>query len=81
MGKGCGVSFPFSVSVFSGLFDHSITAWGIRTTNLICQIIDFQGHCDSCHYYVLLLKPQVWKRIALLGGKSYKSFFGSEPEL
>ena len=56
MGKGCGVSFPFSVSVFSGLFDHSITAWGIRTTNLIFQTIDFRR---TYRYCVLLLRLPV----------------------
>ena len=40
--------------------------------------------CDSCRYYVLLLRPQTWqsrKRLVLLGAKSYKSMFGSEAEL
>ena len=39
MGKAYGVNFPFSVNFFCLFvcFDHSITAWGIRTTNLICQ--------------------------------------------
>ena len=35
-----------SRSTFPGFFDHFIIAWGIRTTNLICQIIGFQGTCD-----------------------------------
>ena len=52
MGKACGQNF-LSRSAFPGLFDHSITAWGIGTTNLICQIIDFQR---TCRYYVLLLR-------------------------
>ena len=33
---------------------------GIRGTNLICWIIDFQATCDVCHYCVLLLRPQIW---------------------
>ena len=49
--------------------DHFVIAWGTRTTNLICQIIEFQGTCDPCCYYVLLLRPHVWKRLALLGAK------------
>ena len=41
--------------------DHSIIAWKIRTINLICQIIDFQGTCDPCRYSVVLLRPQtIW---------------------
>ena len=49
-----------SRSSFSGLFDHFLTAWGIRATNLICWIIDFQGTCDPRYYYVLLFRPQAW---------------------
>ena len=33
---------------------------GILTTNLICQIIDFQGTCDLCCYWVLWLRCQTW---------------------
>ena len=55
--------------------DHFVSAWGIRTTNLICPIRGFQGTRDPCCYYVLLLRPQVWKRLALLGAESYKSMF------
>ena len=33
---------------------------GIRGTNLICWIIDFQGTCDLCCYCVLLLRSQTW---------------------
>ena len=52
-----------SWSAFPGLFDHSIIVWGIRTTNLTCQIIDFQGTCDPCRYSVLLLRPQtIWMK-------------------
>ena len=29
---------------------------GIRGTNLICRIIDFQGTCDLCYYCVLLCR-------------------------
>ena len=45
-----------SRSAFPGLFDHSITAWGIRTTNLIFQTIDFRR---TCRYCVLLLRLPV----------------------
>ena len=34
--------------------------FGIRGTNLICQIIDFQGTCDLRCYCVLLLRSQTW---------------------
>ena len=70
-----------SQSSFPGLFDHFVNEWGIRTTNLICRIIDFQGTCDPCCYYVLLLRPHIWKHLALLGAESYISMFGSEAEL
>ena len=33
---------------------------GIRTTSLMCRIIDFQGTCDLCCYCVLLLRSQTW---------------------
>ena len=46
-----------SRSGFPGFFDHFIIAWGIKTTNLICQIIDFQRTCDPGCYCVLLLRP------------------------
>ena len=55
-----------SQSAFLGLFDHFIVAWEIKTTNLICHFIDFQGTCDPCCYYVLLLRAHVWKCLALL---------------
>ena len=77
--KHMGWTF-LSWSSFPGLFDHFIIAWGIRTTNLICQIIDIKGNCDPCCYYLLLLRPQVWKCLALLGAGSYKSTFGREAE-
>ena len=32
----------------------------IRSTNLICHIIDFQGTCDLCCYCVLWLRSQIW---------------------
>ena len=32
-----------------GLFDHFIVSWGVRATNPICQIIDFQGNCNPCY--------------------------------
>ena len=49
-----------SLSTSPGLFDHFLTAWRIETTNLICQIIDFQGTCHPFCYCVLLLRPQIW---------------------
>ena len=50
-----------SRSPFPGLFDHSIIARGIRTTNLTNRIINFQGTCDPCRHSVLLLRPQtIW---------------------
>ena len=67
-----------SRSSFPGLFDHFIIVWEIRTTNLICWVIDFQGTCYPWCYCVLLLRLHVWKRLALLGAESYKSTFGSE---
>ena len=69
MGKVCGLNSP--LSAFPGLFDHFIIAWEIRTTNLIFWITDFQGTSDPCCYYVLLLRPQVQKRLALLRAESY----------
>ena len=41
---------------FPGFFDHFVIAWGIKPTNIICQIINFQGTCDPCCYCVLLLR-------------------------
>ena len=70
-----------SWSPFLGLFDHFIIVQRIRTPNLLCRIIDFQEACDPCCYTVLLLRPQVWKPVAVLGSKSYKSMFGSKAEL
>ena len=69
----------FTWSHFPGLFDHFVLAWGIKTTNLVYQIIDFQGNCDP--YHALSLRPHVWKCLALLGAESYNSTFGSETEL
>ena len=61
-----------SRSAFPGLFDHSIIAWGIRTTNLTCRIIDFQGTCDPYRYSVLLLRPQtIWMEVPSLA-RSWK---------
>ena len=80
MGEACELNFLFSFT-FSWFLWPLIIAWGIIITNLICQIIDFQGNCDPCCYYVLLLRPHVWKCLALLGAKSYKSTFGSKAEL
>ena len=58
-----------SWSPFPNLFDHFVIAWGIKTTNIICEIIDFKEICDPCCYCVLLilfLRSHVWKRLALL---------------
>ena len=59
MGKACGPNFPFSVKLF-GLFDHFITPLGIRSTNLIYRIIDFQETCDLYCYCILWLRSQTW---------------------
>ena len=32
----------------------------IRSTNLICWLIDFQRTCDLCCYYILWLRSQTW---------------------
>ena len=63
-------SFPLGVTGLISLqskrlsrvdfFGHFVTLWRIRTTNLISQIIDYQGTCDPCHYCVLLLRLQTW---------------------
>ena len=71
--------FSFLSQLF--LVSLTIVAWEITTTNLICQVIDFQGTCDPCCYSVLLLRLHVWKRLALLGAKSSKNTFGSKVEL
>ena len=79
-----GQSMWTELSFLSHLFlvtDYFVIAWGITTTNLICQIIDFQGNCDPCCYYVLLLRSPVRKHLALLGAESYRSMFESEAEL
>ena len=44
----------------------------IRTTNLIRQIIDFQGTCDPCCYCVLLLRPFPPPSLGLPGGSEGK---------
>ena len=53
----------------------------IRSTNLICQIIDFQGTCDLCCCCVLWLRSQIWigsrKRLALLGIDSSEARWSS----
>ena len=71
--NGKRVDWTFlSWATFHGLFDHSIIAWGIRTTNLICRMIDFQGTCDPCCYSVLLLRPQtIWMEVPSLA-RSWK---------
>ena len=68
-----------SQSAFPGLFDHFIVTMGIRTANLICQIIDFQETCDPCCSYVLLLRPQAGshEKPRLAG----RSMFGNEGEI
>ena len=86
--KGSGQRWAKCVAVtfltqssFPGLFDHFVNVCGITATSVICQIIDFQGNCDPGCYYVFLLRPQVWKRLAFLGAESYKSMFGGKGEL
>ena len=55
---------------------------GIRTTNLICQIIDFQGTWDLCCYCVLWLGPKlglvVRKHLASLGVDSSEARWSSK---
>ena len=58
-GRSMWTKLPFLSHLFL-VFDHSVTAWGIRTPNLNCWIIDFQGTCDPWCYCVLLLRPQTW---------------------
>ena len=43
-----------SPSIFFGFFDHSVTAWGIRTTNLICQ--ESWAPKNRCFWTVVLEK-------------------------
>ena len=43
MGEVYGLNFSFLSQLFL-ISDHFTIAWGIRATNLICQIIDFQPH-------------------------------------
>ena len=78
MGRACA-QISLSWSPFPGLSDHFITVWGIETTNLICQIIDFQGTCNRCCYCVLLLNPKfgltVMKHLVLLKAKIYTWVF------
>ena len=55
------------------LFHNSLE---IRSTNLICRIIDFQGTCDLCCYHVLLdlrLGLVVRKHLASLGMESLEA--------
>lgn len=47
-------SFP--QSAFPGLSDHFITAWGIKATNLVCWVVDFQWTCNPCCYCVFLAR-------------------------
>ena len=71
---------PFLSQTFLSLWPfHDFL--GIRTTNLICQIIDFQGTCDLCCYRVLLFRSQTW-----IGSQEAPSLprsrkFGSSKEL
>ena len=42
-------------SPFPGLLDHFVIAWGIRTTNIICWITDFQWiviHAITMYFYL-----------------------------
>ena len=80
MGKACGLNFPFLV-IFSWSLWPFVIASGIRTVNLICQIINFQGTCDPCCCYVLLLRHQVWKCLALQGWKLTRAHLGARQSL
>ena len=50
---------------------------GIRSTNLICWIIDFQGTCDLCCYCVLLLSSQTWNSSQKVPSLAGNQKFGS----
>ena len=58
-GKSVWTELSFLGQTFWSLwpFHNSL---GIRSTNLICRIIDFQGPCDLCCYCVLWLRSQTW---------------------
>ena len=81
---GCSQRWTHVWTKFSFLHQSFWPPWPfcncfrIRTTDLIFWIIHFQGICDPCYYYLLLLRPQGWKDLALLGVKKYKSTFGSK---
>ena len=49
----------FSRSNFS-IFLTISKLLGIRRTNPICWIVDFQGTCDLCCYCILWLRSQTW---------------------
>ena len=54
-GQSVWTELSFLSQTFQSLcpFHNSLE---IRSTNLICRIIDFQGTCDLCYYCVLLLR-------------------------
>ena len=76
-GQNMWTELSFLSQTFQSLwpFHNSL---GIRTTNLICRITDFQGICDLYCYCVLLLRSQTWilvvkKGLALPGVESSKA--------
>ena len=50
MGKVCGVNCPFWSSFSVSLTISELL--GIRSSILICWIIDCQGTCDLCYYCI-----------------------------
>ena len=77
MGKACGLNSLSQTFWSLWPFHNSLE---IRSTNLACHIIDFQGTCDLCCYCVLWLRSQTWigsKRLASLGIRSLKARWSS----
>ena len=79
MGKACEPNSPFSVKRSLWPLHNSL---GIRSTNLIYQIISFQGTCNLCCYCVLgglglKLGLVVRKCLALLGIESSEARWSS----
>lgn len=54
MGEVCVLNFPFFRHLFLASLITSIILWGIRTVNLICRMIGFQGTCDPPLQYFYL---------------------------
>ena len=69
MGKVCGLNRPFWSNFSVSLTISELLR--IRSTNLICRIINCQRTCDLCYYCVQWLHPKlglvVRKHLPLLG--------------